>query len=688
MANTGASDTGSTVAVRGPSDLDDEWLTDVLTEAGVLPDDVGVDSHTTVPIGTGQMSESHRVGLGYPPGPRGPASVVLKVAASDPTSRSTGTVLGAYAKEVRFYREIGATLGDPVAACYHAEVERETGWFTLLLEDLAPARQGDEVAGAAPADAEVAVDALARIQAARWDDATLASTRWLNTASPLDQALLTQLLPGFADRYADRLDAAHLALAERFVPRLDAWYMDTAGPQALQHGDFRLDNLLFANDRPERPVAVVDWQTVFYGPALHDLAYFLGCSLRIPDRREHGERLVRRYHEALVDAGVRGFTWDACWEHYRRRTFGGLVMSVAAAMLVERTDRGDDMFMATFARHAQHAIDLASLDLLPRERAGAARRAPLAPQPVDEGSHRPGDEHLWNESWYFDFTTTATGLAGYTRLGLYPNRGEAWVTLALVRAGGPTVRLVDFAVPLPDPGSLRVTSDPAGLVADHVCDEPLQRFSVSMAGTAERFDDAAAILEGHGGEPVTIALQLTWDTDGQPYQYRITPRYEIPCRVVGDVSIDGERFSVDGYGQRDHSWGPRDWWAMDWVWAAGRLDDGTRVHATHVRVPRRPPIGVGYVQVPGAELEEVSSLVTSETAADSGLVTEACIDVASAGLELAVTPVADGPLMMVADDGRVTRFLRSCCRFTAGDGRSGLGWVEWNHNQGRPDSHA
>ncbi len=137
MATTDASGTGSTVVVRGPADLGDEWLTEVLTAAGVLRDGARIDGHTTAPIGTGQMSESHRVGLRYAPGPRGPDSVVLKVAASDPTSRSTGTVLGAYAKEVRFYREIAATLGDPVAVCYHAEVERRTGWFTQGRCDLA-----------------------------------------------------------------------------------------------------------------------------------------------------------------------------------------------------------------------------------------------------------------------------------------------------------------------------------------------------------------------------------------------------------------------------------------------------------------------------------------------------------------------------------------------------------------------
>jgi aminoglycoside phosphotransferase (APT) family kinase protein len=674
-------DAGGSPAVRGPSDLDDDWLTDVLSGAGILSDGARVDGHTTEAIGTGQMSECHRVGLHYANAAHGPDSLVLKVAASDPTSRATGTALGAYVREVRFYRDVARSLGVPVAQCYHSEVERETGWFSLLLEDLTPARQGDDVAGAGLADAEAAVDALAGIHAARWDDPALRSTRWLNARSPLDQALLSGLLDGFVERYGDRLDPAHVSLAERFVPVLDAWAADDAGPHALQHGDFRLDNLLFATDRPERPVVAVDWQTVFYGPALHDLPYFLGCSLRPEDRRAHGEALVRRYHDALTAAGVRDLSWEDCWELYRKRTFGGLTMSLAASMLVERTDRGDDMFMATFARHAQQAIDLDAASLLPAP-GTVVRRPHLEPRPIDEGRHAPGEEELWNESWYFDFTTTESGLAGYTRLGLYPNRDEAWVTLALVRAGGPTLRFVDTAAAVPESGSLAVASD-AGLRADHVCVEPLRRFSVSLAATAERFEDAAAILRDERGRPVPVTMDLTWETDGAPYQYRTTTRYEIPCRVRGTVSIDGEAFAIDGHGQRDHSWGLRDWWAMDWMWSAGRLEDGTRVHATHVRLPGRPPIGMGYVQAPGAALEELGAMRTSESTDASGLVVDATIDLESAGLQLMITPIGDGPLLMTADDGRTTRFLRSSCAFEAADGRRGLGWVEWNHNQGR-----
>jgi hypothetical protein len=91
---------------------------------------------------------------------------------------------------------------------------------------------------------------------------------------------------------------------------------------------------------------------------------------------------------------------------------------------------------------------------------------------------------------------------------------------------------------------------------------------------------------------------------------------------------------------------------------------------------------MGYVQVPGAELQELQAMHTSESTGEAGLVADATIDLRPDGPTLTLTPLGDGPLLMSADDGRTTHFLRSSCVFTAADGRSGLGWVEWNHNQG------
>jgi hypothetical protein len=109
---------------------------------------------------------------------------------------------------------------------------------------------------------------------------------------------------------------------------------------------------------------VVDWQTCAHGTALADVAYFIGAGLLEDDRRECERDLVRRYHDGLIAVGIEGYDWDQCWIDHRRSTFAGLIMAVAASMLVERTDRGDEMFMAMAHRHARHALDLDAPALL------------------------------------------------------------------------------------------------------------------------------------------------------------------------------------------------------------------------------------------------------------------------------------------------------------------------------------
>jgi hypothetical protein len=95
-----------------------------------------------------------------------------------------------------------------------------------------------------------------------------------------------------------------------------------------------------------------------------DVAYFIGAGLRPRDRREHEQDLVHTYLPDLTAAGVDQVDDDAAWTDYRRGTWAGLVMAVGASMVVERTDRGDQMFLAMASRHAAHAVDLDAAALL------------------------------------------------------------------------------------------------------------------------------------------------------------------------------------------------------------------------------------------------------------------------------------------------------------------------------------
>ena len=150
----------------------------------------------------------------------------------------------------------------------------------------------------------------------------------------------------------------------------------------------------------------------------------------------------------------------------------------------------------------------------------------------------------------------------------------------------------------------------------------------------------------------------------------------------GSVSAWGETLELDGAaGQRDHSWGVRDWWAMDWVWSAAHLDDGTHMHAVELRIPGSTRLGVGYVQPASGELVELTRVSAREQVRAGGLIASARLGLEPGGLQLELDPLAFGPLRLVAPDGRIAHFPRAMCRVRCHDGREGLAWVEWNLNQ-------
>jgi hypothetical protein len=645
--------------IERPSDLTADWLSAAL---GAPVTDFAYER-----IGTGQMSECYRVQLS---GDSGRASVVLKVAASDPVSRQTGLALGLYEREVRFYTDVAPGLGGgPVAKCYAAGFDSEGGAFHLLLGDAGPAVVGDEIRGATVEQATLALEELAQLHAPALGNQTMAQAGWLNRESPMNQALIGQLYAGFVERYGDQIEAGHREVCERLVSSFDG-YLAAEGAadrvQGLVHGDYRLDNMLFGQAGADRPLTVVDWQTVAWGPAMTDVAYFLGCALPDDLRREHYDGLLRAYHDALgPDAPI---SLEEVRDGVRRQSFFGVVMAIVSSMLVERTERGDLMFMTMLRRHAQHVLDTGALEVLPAE---SAAPQPLTPDAADEQAHPPTSEPLWNESWYFDFVDLPQGVGGWVRLGLMPNEKTTWINALLCGPDMPTIALLDFE----GTGAVDVALDPT---------EPLQTYRVAVRGAGQAYDDPSALLRGEAGTPADMTMELTWTTVGTPYEYRITSRYEIPCTVSGTVTVDGREYTFDGVpGQRDHSWGVRDWWSMDWVWSALHLDDGTHLHGVDIRIPGAPPIGIGYSQKEGEPLVELQRVEASEQFADNGLPVSTTLILAPGDVTATVEVIGHAPVLLTSPDGKVSHFPRAFATVTTADGRTGVGWIEWNRNLSR-----
>lgn len=329
--------------------------------------------------------------------------------------------------------------------------------------------------------------------------------------------------------------------------------------------------------------------------------------------------------------------------------------------------------MTMLQRHCQHVLDTDALATLPV----ASSSEPLRPTQEDELSHTHTAEPLWSESWYADFADAAQGLGGWFRLGLVANQRTAWVQALLCGPDLPTVAIA-VDVPLPsDPWVVRTDE----LELAHAASTPLQCYRVDMRGQGQSYSDPSALLRGEPGIPVELTMNLEWATDGTPYKYRLATRYEIPCTVSGTVSIDGKSYRFDSVaGQRDHSWGVRDWWSMDWVWSALHLDDGTHVHGVNIRIPGVPGVSVGYVQNSGGNVIELDSVNTREAFDANGLPLDATLVLDPAELTADLTVQGNAPVRLTAADGRVSEFARAWASVNTTDGRTGVGWIEWNRN--------
>jgi hypothetical protein len=314
----------------------------------------------TAPVGTGQMAEAVRLTLGYDGPTDGPASLVAKLPSLDERSRATGRALRVYEVEVGFYNDLAATVDARTPRCHLASFDRATHDFVLLLEDLAPAEQGDQLVGC---DLDLAVrvlDQAAALHAPRWNDPTLASIPWLNRGTPeaaaVTSGIVASLYPGFLERFGDRFDDDILRELDGAIARIGAWWQGAGGARTVTHGDLRLDNLLIGAGPDD--LWIVDWQTTVLGNGVADASYFIGGNLLLEDRRAHEEALVRGYYDALRSRGVRDLDWDECWRLYRHGAWHGVYLTVGASMLVEQTERGDRMFTTDLERHVRHAIDL------------------------------------------------------------------------------------------------------------------------------------------------------------------------------------------------------------------------------------------------------------------------------------------------------------------------------------------
>ena len=177
--------------------------------------------------------------------------------------------------------------------------------------------------------------------------------------------------------------------------------------------------------------------------------------------------------------------------------------------------------------------------------------------PVDDPSPH------WSDSLYFNAWDPSTHTFVMTRIAVLGNRAQVtggmlvWVDDQLTYGYG---REVDGGPP----------TDWDVMSADGLTYRMLQSGQAWAVQLAD--GDGQAHLEWHGLSPAT-----SYDAhpDGPLPRAVAWGHYEQTCRVTGDLVLGGQRTAIDGFGQRDHSWGFRHWAGLhQWHWVTGFGADG------------------------------------------------------------------------------------------------------------------
>src|SRR6266508_2199400 len=200
-------------------------------------------------------------------------------------------------------------------------------------------------------------------------------------------------------------------------------------------------------------------------------------------------------------------------------------------------------------------------------------------EPQDEYMHELGPEPNFNESMYFNVFDPTNRVGGFFRLGNRANEGTAEMTCCLYLPDG----RVGFMFKRPDiddndafdaAGMRFAVQEPfKALTVDYrgkvvVLDDPLDMADPKAAFTANPYEECEVHIGYRGLSPMF---------GGEPDQPQEKPgeefargHYEQLIGGRGRIRVGDDEWEIDGYGLRDHSWGPRYWqapWYYRWLTA-------------------------------------------------------------------------------------------------------------------------
>jgi hypothetical protein len=310
---------------KSPSEITNDWLTDIQRGSGKLKDSVVVN-HSIKPLAIGIGSANIvRIVLDYDFPENGTLSSMVAKFVSVRKKPNADKLKDFSEREIKFYQHLASSSGISTPHCFFAEIDKESGDYLLLMEDMSKCRVGD-LSGKLE-DVEVAIENLARFHAKWWNNEKLNEMPWgtLFSSKPVKNVGLFETfvdsLLQIKEIYRNKIPETFRLVADRLQNIEVSIFTDDS--LTLVHGDYHPGNIFFQSNNEGR-FAVFDWEAVHNGCGGQDLVPITTLGLTQEQHELHQNSLVKLYHKTLLENVAIEYSLDQCWDSIRR----GLLYSV------------------------------------------------------------------------------------------------------------------------------------------------------------------------------------------------------------------------------------------------------------------------------------------------------------------------------------------------------------------------
>ena len=240
--------------------------------------------------------------------------------------------------ETKFYKIVAETMNNmPIPICYDAAFSEETGDSHIILDNLSK-KYIEAPLSPSKRYREKAIDCLAEIHAFWWDHQKLKEIskhayvlytfkensfnekeifNWFQNQN----GNLERFLKLLGDRISDKRKELFKTVFSLY-PQLAYERIKNENITVI-HADAHFWNFFYPKDieNEKYKALLIDWQSWSIGVGGQDLAYMIGLFLYPESRHLIEKDLIKRYHNDLLNFGVKNYSWDDCWYDYKLSAF-------------------------------------------------------------------------------------------------------------------------------------------------------------------------------------------------------------------------------------------------------------------------------------------------------------------------------------------------------------------------------